>query len=84
MTKILCGSNPIIYANKVNIMNQTFELTDKQVEKIKKFHPKCKKKYTGSIGGGMKYIFEPTGLGNIETFICVCGKELDLTDVSKW
>ena len=63
---------------------KTFVLTDEQVEKIKKFHPKCKKKYTGAIGGGMKYIFEPTGLGNIETFICVCGAELELTESEIW
>ena len=61
-----------------------FELTDEQVEKIKKFHPKCKKIYTGAIGGGEEYRFMPTGLGCIVMYICKCGEELNLTDYEDW
>jgi hypothetical protein len=62
-------------------MNTTFTLTDEDISKINKFHPKCKKKYKGSGG---KYVFQPNGIGIGITFICPCGKALDLTDVSKW
>ena len=62
-------------------MSKTFELTDEQIAKVKKFHPKCKKKFKAACG---KYVFEPTGIGIIEIFICPCGKELDLTNVDTW
>ena len=57
-----------------------FELTPEEIEKIAKFHPKCKKKYKGAIGIGGDYVFSPTSLGTIVKYICTCGKELDLTD----
>ena len=68
---------------KKKIVAMTFELTDKQVKKIKKFHPKCKKKYTGAIGGGDYYKFYPTGIGVLASYICKCGEELNLTNVSE-
>jgi hypothetical protein len=61
-------------------MSITFKLTDEKCKKIKEFHPKCKKKYTGAIGGGEEYTFSPTSLGDIVTYTCKCGAELDLTD----
>ncbi len=61
-----------------------FEITDEQERKIKRFHPKCKKKYMGAIGGGECYIFKPTSLGTIVKYQCNCGKILDLTDVDSW
>ena len=62
----------------------TFQLTDKQVDKIKKFHPKHKKIDTGAIGGGEEYRFMPTGLGPVVTYVCKCGKELDVTEEENW
>ncbi len=38
----------------------------------------------GAIGGRLKYSFTPTGLGPIVKVTCLCGEELDLTDVEKW
>ncbi len=61
-----------------------FELTDEDVEKIKKFHPKCKNKYTGAIGGGDEYIFMPTSIGMIKRYKCKCGKFLELSDTENW
>ena len=63
---------------------QTFTLTEDQVKKISKFHPKCQKKYMGAIGGGTSYIFSPTSLGPIIEFECNCKKKLDLTDYDVW
>ena len=62
----------------------TFTITDEQLAKINKFHPKCKKKYTGAIGGGEFYTFMPTSLGTALTYKCKCGKELDVTDYDMW
>ena len=61
-----------------------FIVDDDMLEKVKKFHPKCKKKYTGAIGGGDYYKFMQTSLGTIITYVCKCGKELNLTDSSDW
>jgi len=63
---------------------KTFKLTNEQINKIEKFHPKCKNLYTGAIGGGEIYTFEPTGLGMIVHYFCKCGKKLDLTEDDKW
>lgn len=38
----------------------------------------------GAIGGSLSYIFTPTGLGMCTSVRCVCGDELDLTDVERW
>lgn len=62
----------------------TFELSENQVEKIRKFHPKHKKIYTGAIDGGEHYTFTPTGLGCIITYTCKCGEMLDLTESENW
>lgn len=61
-----------------------FETTKEQDEKVKKFHPRCKKKILGAIGGGDFFTFMPTGLGMVVTFTCKCGKKLDLTDSDSW
>lgn len=61
-----------------------FELTEEQIEKIKKFHPKCKKKYTGAISGGEKYSFSPTGIGVIVEYTCRCGKSINVTNYDEW
>lgn len=61
-----------------------FKVDDEMLEKVKKFHPNCKKKYTGAIGGGEYYKFMQTGLGLCVIYVCKCGKELHLTDTSDW
>jgi hypothetical protein len=61
-----------------------FILTDDQVAKVLKFHPKHKKIYTGAISGGDSYTFMPTGLGCIITYKCKCGRTLDLTESENW
>lgn len=61
-----------------------FEITEEQMEKIRKFHPKCKKKDRGAIGGGDYYIFMPTGIGVVIKYKCICGCELDLTNFDSW
>jgi hypothetical protein len=61
-----------------------FELTDSQVAKIKAFHPKCHKIYTGAIDGGEWYSFMPTGLGCVVKYTCKCGKVLDVTESENW
>ena len=65
-------------------ISRTFIITKEEHEKIKAFHPKCKKKYMGAIGGGFTYSFIPTSLGCVVTFKCVCGEVLDLTDYDSW
>ena len=62
----------------------TFTLTVEQEKKIAEFHPNCKHKYTGAIGGGFEYLFHPTGIGCAVEFKCVCGKTLDVTDYDGW
>jgi hypothetical protein len=62
----------------------TFEITDEMQEKVNNFHTKCKGRYTGAIGGGEKYIFMPFSIGMGITYVCKCGKELDLSEVDKW
>lgn len=61
-----------------------FELTPEQEKKVRKFHPKCRKIYTGAIGGGEEYRFGPNGLGYTVVYVCKCGKELDLTESENW
>ena len=61
-----------------------FKITDEEIEKIHNFHPECKKKYSGAIGGADTYIFIPTSLGTIVKYKCRCGKELDLSEYETW
>ncbi len=61
-----------------------FEISDEDQEKIENFHPQCKRKYWGSIGGDKTYIFIPTSLGMIIKYRCGCGKELDLSHTEEW
>lgn len=41
--------------------------------------------YYGAIGGGLEYIFIPTGLGTItKVRECITKEEIDLTDYDNW
>lgn len=61
-----------------------FEISDEDHDKILKFHPKCKGKYAGAIGGDQTYIFTPTSLGCVIKYRCGCGKELDFSHCEEW
>lgn len=66
---------------------KTFEITDKEYNKIKQwdkehectYKPKYGiEKYCGAIGGHLSIEFMPTSLGEIVTVKCGCGKELEV------
>jgi hypothetical protein len=61
-----------------------FELTDKQEAAVNAFHPDCRKRYTGAIGGGDEYRFCPCSIGVAVIYKCKCGAELDLTEYENW
>jgi len=64
-----------------------FTLDDDQRKKFDEWnrnHTCSLKKYSGAIGGRLTYCFTPTGLGVCLKVKCVCGEEIDLTDVSNW
>lgn len=61
-----------------------FELTDNQLKKIIEFHPNCKQKYTGAIGGGEIYSFMPTSIGDCVSYTCKCGEKIDITESDNW
>lgn len=60
-----------------------FKLDKDEIEKLNKWLKKHKKKCKLK-NPLLTYSFKPTGIGIIKTVICDCGKEKDLTDVSKW
>lgn len=60
-----------------------FGLDKDQEEKLKKWAGHCDT-YAGAIGGRLKFIFTPTGLGDGITVECICGEKLDLTDSENW
>ena len=68
-------------------MNIEFKLNDKETKLAEKFiqkhrHPEV---YKGTIGGHMRFMFTPTGIGDgciVECTIC-CSRK-DITDYSKW
>ena len=67
-----------------------FTLDDKQEARLRKWqkHHDCKcreegfGRYAGSIGGADKFIFIPTSIGCITKVRCVCGKEIDFSDIN--
>jgi len=67
-----------------------FSIDEDDMEMIDEFHKGCRTPgepeyiYTGAIGGGDKYIFQPTGLGTIVQFQCRCGAVLDLSHFEDW
>jgi len=68
-----------------------FNLNEKEKIELQKWlmkHDKmCKyKKFEsqGAIGGRITYKFTPTSLGAIIVVECVCGKQIDITDVDSW
>lgn len=66
-----------------NTSNYRFWLDTKQEEKFEKWYKKQKKVNYGAIGGGLKFTFEPTGLGDIVTAE-YNGKTLDLSMEENW
>jgi hypothetical protein len=65
-----------------------FEFTDLEVERYRKFtkkHYKKCQKYTGAIGVNcVEVVFTPTSMGDFVKVVCTeCGKEKDITDMSK-
>jgi len=66
----------------------TFEITEKQYKKYKRWRNAKKKKegelYVGAIGGAYTFCFTPTGIGEIVTAKAADGEELDLTDYDRW
>ena len=66
----------------------TFEITEKQYKKYKRWRNAKKKKegelYVGAIGGAYTFCFTPTGIGEIVTVKAADGEELDLTDYDTW
>jgi len=63
--------------------DRIFRLSKEQQEKLDKWYKKQKKAYYGAASGGLKFSFEPTGLGDIVT-VSYNGKKLDLSDVDNW
>ena len=61
----------------------SFFLDKHQEKKLDTWMKKQKKVNYGAIGGGLKFTFEPTGLGDIVT-VAYNGKKLDLSDVENW
>jgi hypothetical protein len=61
-----------------------FKLTVEQMKKYKAWFAKLKKEYTGAIGGGIEFIFEPTGIGDIVKVRYLGKHELDLTETDTW
>jgi hypothetical protein len=66
----------------------TFEVTEKQYKKYKRWRNAKKKKegelYVGAIGGAYTFCFTATGIGEIVTVKAADGDELDLTDYNTW
>ncbi len=72
-----------------------FEIDEKSKDKINQWYekhvPNCKYYdktyggiYTGAIGGGLSYIFTPTGLGTTIVVKCACGEKINLTNYDEW
>ena len=50
-----------------------------------KEHSICLKQHPSTIGGGISYIFTPTGVGTIVEIQCnICGTKTDISDYDKW
>lgn len=60
-----------------------FKIEGAQLDMLKDWHNDCDA-YAGAIGGRISYIFTPTGLGTCIVVRCMCGEELNLTDVTDW
>lgn len=60
-----------------------FKLTDEQLKKYMNWAGHCRYQ-AGTIGGKHSFVFTPTGVGTILSVACICGEELELTDVSNW
>lgn len=60
-----------------------FGLTTDQQKQLKDWHNDCEAD-AGAIGGRVSYTFTPTGLGMCIKAQCMCGEEIDLTDVADW
>jgi hypothetical protein len=61
-------------------MKRIFELSEEQNKKFASWYDSLPDAYYGAVGGGLHFVFTPTGLG---TIVCVKrddGYEIDLTD----
>lgn len=64
-----------------------FELQEDELKKAHKWERIHKCKYRGefgAIGGGIQYIFMPTGLGTLVEIKCDCGKKKSLRGSENW
>ncbi len=65
-----------------------FEVTEDQQKQISKWVKRIQKKhgdYYGAIGGGVTYMFTPTGLGVVlEVKESKTGETLNVTDYDNW
>ena len=79
-----------IIENKISkILNKrkntiNFELDKEQFEKYKKWEETLPNVDFGAAGGGLHFIFTPTGLGTLIKVKRDDGYELDLTDFENW
>lgn len=65
---------------------RTFEITDEEEEKFKKWRDEIHKTDpdTTAIGGGFEFCFTPTGLGPIIVVKHISGKEIELAGSDNW
>ena len=62
-----------------------FVLTDSQEIKIQEWKASLPKRPYGFYGGGVEYVFHPTGIGvAVKVRDCYSGQELDVTDYESW
>ena len=66
----------------------TFKLNEVEQTAANDFiekHLTCVKQHPSTIGGGISYIFTPTGVGTIVEIRCnICGTKTDITDYGNW
>ncbi len=68
-------------------MKNIFKINDEQQVKICDWDSKhyCSLKgNSGTIGGRLSYIFNPTSLGTGVIVRCGCGAEIDVTEYENW
>ena len=67
----------------MSIETLEFKLTPEQVKQYDEWGHKCDAA-AGCLGGKMKFIFTPTGLGMCLLAECICGESIGLTDINDW
>ena len=66
-----------------------FKIDKKQTEKLNIWFNIHKQsceyfKNPGAIGGLLSFIFTPNGIGEALEVKCICGEQIDLTDMDNW